>query len=83
MELLRGNSLVEDRNDIAAGWFQSALYANEWKLVRASQRGSEVWELYNIVEDPSETVNLAGSSESTLKELVAGWTQIAEETGLQ
>ena len=83
MELLRGNSMVVDRDDIVAGWFQSALYANEWKLVRASRRGSEDWELYNIVEDPSETVDLAGSSESTLQELVSGWTRIAEETGLQ
>ena len=83
MGLLRGNPMVLDGDNIAAGWFQSALYANEWKLVRASRRGSEDWELYNIVEDPSETVDLAGSSESTLQELVSGWTRIAEETGLQ
>jgi hypothetical protein len=70
-------------DNLEAAWFQSALYVDEWKLVNASRRGPANWELYNIIDDPSETTNLAGSNEALVQEMTSGWTRIAEETGLQ
>jgi arylsulfatase len=83
--LLQGNAMVVHGDDVAAGWFQSALYVNEWKLFRDTRRGSgeAEWELYNIAQDPSETVNLAGTGMPVLRELESDWTRIAEETGFQ
>ncbi len=81
--LLRGNVSDIDRAGLAAGWFQSALYANDWKLVRSSQRGSNDWELYNITEDPSETVDRADTDSAVLHDLAAEWNRIAEETGVR
>ena len=63
--------------------FQSALYSNDWKLVRSSQRGSDDWELYNITEDPSETVDKADIYSAVLDDLAAEWNRIAEETGFR
>ncbi len=83
LNLLQGESMPTRGDDIEAGWFQSALYVDEWKLFNASRRGPADWELYNITEDPSETSNLASSNEALVQELVSVWTQVAEETGLQ
>jgi arylsulfatase len=83
LNLLRGNSTPAHGDDIAAGWFQSALYVDEWKLFNAARRGPADWELYNIIEDPSETSNLAGNNAALVQELASDWTRIAEETGFQ
>jgi arylsulfatase len=81
--LLRGESMPARGDNLEAAWFQSALYVDEWKLVNASRRGPATWELYNIIDDPSETSNLAGSNEALVQEMTSAWTRIAEETGLQ
>ena len=54
-----------------------------WFSHDEEQPGSDEWELYNILEDPSETRNLADTRPPILQDLVADWTLIAEETGLQ
>jgi len=52
-----------------------ALFKDDYKIV--SFRANE-WELYNIKEDRSELINLAGEKPELLKEMINLWREIAE-----
>ncbi len=44
--------------------------------------GSGQWELYNVVEDPGETRNLAKEKPELLKRLIAAWDRWADDVGV-
>ncbi|MEO8697305.1 MAG: arylsulfatase [Acidimicrobiales bacterium] len=60
-----------------------SFYREGWKLVALHQRGSPYddgeWELYDIVADPTETVDLAGSRPDMVQVLSEAWERSAWE----
>ena len=45
---------------------------DEWKIIRLpTPFGSGDWELYNLAEDPSETIDLSGQFPDIRNELIA------------
>jgi arylsulfatase len=60
-----------------------SFYREGWKLVALHQRRTPYddaeWELYDIVADPTETVDLAGSRPDKVRQLSEAWEQSAWE----
>lgn len=55
----------------------------EWKLVHMPEPyGNGDWQLYNLVNDPSESVDLAADMPDLVAELAATWEQYAEDNGV-
>lgn len=61
---------------------QRAIYHDGWKAIARHTKGqsyeNDVWELYNLSEDPTETNNLAAQHPDKLKELQEFWDSEAE-----
>lgn len=57
---------------------KAALRAGDWKLLRNPGRGQDHsdWQLYNLQDDISESVNLAAEQPAQLQELVAAWERL-------
>jgi len=53
------------------GWIAATLHKAPWEAAPRHPLAEDVWELYNIEEDFSETNNLAASNPEKLKELQA------------
>lgn len=75
----------------AIGWelfAQGALRKGDWKIVHIARaqggagEGDEGWELFNIVEDPGETKDLAQEHPAKLQELVRCWEEYVVECGV-
>ncbi|MBL9214601.1 MAG: arylsulfatase [Opitutaceae bacterium] len=85
---LEGRSMIPQLRDPAvatrSGPLFWELYGNravregDWKAVW-TQTGQH-WELYNLAQDRSETVNLADAEPERVATLVATWTRWAEQT---
>ncbi|MEQ8840814.1 MAG: arylsulfatase [Acidimicrobiales bacterium] len=60
-----------------------SFYRDGWKLVALHARGApyddEEWELYDIVADPTETIDLAAERPDKVRELADGWEEAAGE----
>lgn len=72
-ELLGNRSIYKD------GWKAVTLHGNRmpWDLGARRPFEGDVWELYNISEDFSESVNLADKYPQKLEELKARWDELA------
>lgn len=91
-------SMVEDDETWAihsssepVGWelfARGALRKGDWKIVHIDKKHGgagaqdEGWELFNLVEDPGETRNLAEAEPAKLQELVACWDEYVVECGV-
>lgn len=73
------------------GWelfARGALRKGDWKIVHISKahggagEGDEGWELFNVVEDPGETTDLAQQQPQKLQELLACWDEYVVECGI-
>jgi arylsulfatase A-like enzyme len=62
------------------GWKAVSLHANRmpWITAGAFPFDKDVWELYNVNEDFSESVNLAEKNPEKLAELTKRWDELAE-----
>tara|TARA_B100000886_G_scaffold94207_1_gene62358 strand:- start:334 stop:900 length:567 start_codon:yes stop_codon:yes gene_type:complete len=61
----------------------SALFKGDYKIVRnRPPNGSNQWELYNLSEDPGETINLAKRMPNKLHELTEDYEKYAEKNGV-
>ena len=61
----------------------SALFKGDFKIVRnRPPNGSNQWELFNLFEDPGETINLATSMPNKLQELIEDYEAYAEKNGV-
>ena len=61
----------------------SALFKGDFKIVRnRPPNGSNQWELYNLFEDPGETINLAKRMPNKLQELTKDYETYAEKNGV-
>ena len=65
---------------------QRAYVEGTWRLVTRHERGrsfdEDVWELYDLAEDPNELVDLAKAHPEKVKDLLAKWTADAERYGV-
>ena len=66
------------------GWKAVTIHANRmpWELNKVLPFEQDVWELYNINEDFSESVNLADNHPEKLEELKARWEELAWENNV-
>lgn len=73
------------------GWelfARETLRKGDWRILHFSKDqggaavGDEGWELFNVLEDPGETKDLALSEPHKLKELLACWDDYVEECGV-
>ena len=61
----------------------SALFKGDFKIVRnRPPNGTNEWELYNILEDPGETLNLADELPEKLEELVNDYINYSLANGV-
>lgn len=76
---------VHDENTVT-GWElfgQQAIRKGQYKALYIPKPfGPEKWQLFNIIEDPGETDDLAEKKPEVLKELTDHWAVYAAETGL-
>ena len=95
VEPLRGRSLsgvlagtetrVYAANEFIGGEMQNGKWMRQgdFKAVSVSPPyGTGAWHLYNVVEDPGETRDLAKEQPETLKKLQAAWGRYAVEVGV-
>ena len=77
-ELFGNRALYKD------GWKAVTIHANRmpWDLNKTSPFDSDVWELYNIDEDFSESHNVADEYPEKLEELKARWEELAWENNV-
>jgi arylsulfatase A-like enzyme len=73
------------------GWelfARGALRKGDWKIVHFSKErggageGDDGWELFNVVDDPGETRDLAQTEPRKLQELMACWEEYVVECGV-
>lgn len=73
------------------GWelfARGALRKGDWKIVHFAKAnggagvGDEGWELFNVVEDPGETKDVAEAEPAKFKELLAHWNEYVVECGI-
>ncbi|CEL03757.1 hypothetical protein ASPCAL04903 [Aspergillus calidoustus] len=73
------------------GWelfARGALRKGDWKIVHFAKaqggagEGDEGWELFNVVEDPGETRDLAKEKPEKLQELLRHWDEYVVECGI-
>lgn len=95
IQRMRGRSLkgvltgstkaVYNENDLVGGEMQNGKWMRKgsYKAVSvAKPYGSGTWRLYNVLEDPGETRDLAKEKPTLLKELREAWDQYAEDVGV-
>lgn len=95
VERMRGRSLanvlsgsaerVYSVDDLVGGEMGNGKWMRkgDYKAVSvAKPYGSGVWQLYNVVEDPGETRNLAESKPEVLAELREAWDGYAKDVGV-
>ncbi len=59
------------------------LIQGDWKAVWGKRLPQTIaWELYNLTEDRSETIDLAGRYPDRIQQMAAAWERYAERTGL-
>lgn len=74
------------------GWelfARAAMRKGDWKTVHIARANGGVgeqngdgWELFNVVEDPGETTDLASSQPEKLAELITCWEEYVNECGI-
>jgi arylsulfatase len=95
VEPMRGKSLsgvlaassktVYSEKDFVGGELGNGMWMRQgdYKAVSvAPPYGTGEWHLYNIVDDPGETDNLASKQPEKLKELKAAWDDYAKDVGV-
>lgn len=67
---------------------RAALRKGDWKIVHFDKQkggagvGDEGWELFNVVQDPGETRDLAAEQPGKLEELLKHWEEYVVECGI-
>jgi arylsulfatase len=77
-ELFGNRAIYQD------GWKAATVHANRmpWEINLVAPFEGDVWELYHIDEDFSESVNLADKHPDKLEELKARWEELAWENNV-
>ena len=76
---------MRDEND-TIGWAflgQRALRMGRWKILwMAPPTGTGKWELYDIIDDPSEANDLAQVNPEILERLIVRWDEYVATNGV-
>jgi arylsulfatase len=84
--LLRGEAEWVRPPDDVLGWElfgRRAILKSEWKLTWASPPyGPGEWQLFDVVRDPGEQVDLSQDAPEKRAELLAEWEAWAEQNGV-
>ena len=60
-----------------------AYIKDEWKIVSLQKPfGNGDWELFNLAEDPAESIDLSEQFPEIRNELIAAWEEYSENVGL-
>ena len=60
-----------------------AYFKDEWKIVNLPVPfGNGDWQLYNLIEDPTEINDLSAEYPETRNELITGWNEYSENVGI-
>lgn len=74
---------IHDKDE-TIGWElmgNGALRKDDWKITFISKPiGDETWKLYNIKNDPGETIDLSEKEPEKFKELIDAWDEYVETT---
>ncbi len=84
VSLLQGGSAQVHAEDEILGWETSgnrAVRLGAWKLM--SFRGSDVWHLFDLANDPGETTDLADAEPAKYAEMLEAWQVYAESNGVR
>jgi arylsulfatase A-like enzyme len=61
----------------------AAFYRGDFKIARnAHPEGDGLWHLYNIAQDPAESIDLSQSQKAVLHEMIAGYAEYQRENGV-
>ena len=86
VDWLNGNRSYAHHSDKAHCWElygRRAVLKGNWKAEFYDQpHGKGGWELYNLKEDPSQTIDLASNEPGKLTELIADWDEYARRYDL-
>lgn len=62
---------------------RKGLRRGDWKIVYANQPwGSGEWELYNVIDDPTEAKNVAEENPELMKDMLASWNDYVRDNGV-
>jgi arylsulfatase A-like enzyme len=76
---------VYGENDIVADemFNNSAVYMGDWKAIRHEPPvGDGEWQLINIINDPTETSNVAEQHTDIMKKLISAYETYAKDVGV-
>mgnify|MGYP001816944482 CR=1 FL=1 len=83
--LAASSKVVYSEKDFVGGELGNGMWMRQgdYKAVSvAPPYGTGEWHLYNVVDDPGETDNLASKQPEKLKELKAAWDDYAKDVGV-
>lgn len=76
---------VYGENDMLAEemFNNTAVWMGDWKAIKHEPPvGDGKWQLHNLVDDPTETVNLADMNPYILQKLISAYEKYAQEVGI-
>ena len=86
LTLLRGEHEHVHTDEYTVGWElfgRCALRKGQWKLMKIERPfGKDRFELFNLEQDPGETVDLSADYPEKYRELMAEWERYVEENGV-
>ncbi|MBL3556370.1 MULTISPECIES: arylsulfatase [Marinobacter] len=76
----------KQRRERVIGWEflgRAAVRKGDWKIrLLENPYGTGEWELYNLANDPTESMNLASTNKDKLAEMLEEWDRYVEENGV-
>lgn len=61
----------------------SAVWMGDWKAIRHEPpMGDGIWQLHNLADDPTETVNVADKHPDVLQKLISAYEEYAQDVGV-
>ena len=86
VSFLRSQMKAVYPDDYVMGWElfnRRAIRKGDWKLLRLiGAFDNDRWELFNLVDDPGETNDLAEKQPQRVEELMAAWEHYEQENGV-
>jgi len=84
--VLSGKESVVHKDDTAMSWEMLGMRAvrqGDYKLLWLVEPfGPDEWQLYNLADDPGETVDLSSKMPDLRSDMIEIWNHYAQETGV-
>jgi arylsulfatase A-like enzyme len=86
LPVLKGEANEVHKDDIAVSWElfgNRAVRKGDFKLLWLGKPfGMDDWQLYNLANDPGETIDLSGEMPGLRNEMMEIWNRYSQETGV-